>query len=260
MSASISAWWHLSKESFLILRRDKIFVPVVVAGLAIAYFANLASGWGLEDFRKISFDIGLAGFRVTGAIVSILWGVRMITDPLQDRSIELRLAAPSARFIWILSRFTGLTVCLIVMGVAFTAVWQALMSINSFGRMSNADGWAFGLLALEWLVLGSIGILMGTIAGFSTALFATFSAWIAGLLAPIVAATMDPNINPAQKTLVEFIANTWNFQRFNISDQIDNGLRTIALPDLLPRLTWAGTILLGCLVLASWVFQEKDLT
>ncbi len=260
MSASILAWWHLSKESFLILRRDKIFVPVVVAGLAIAYFANLASGWGLENFKKILFDIGLAGFRVTGAVVSILWGVRMVTDPLQDRSIELRVASPAARFIWILSRFTGLTVCLIFMGLVFTGVWQVLMYLNNFGAMSNAEGWALGLLVLEWLVLGALGILMGTLAGISTALFVVFSAWIAGLLAPLVAATMDPNIDPTQKSFVEFIANVWNFQRFNIIDQLETGARTVTLSDLIPRLTWAGAVLFGCLVLASWVFQEKDLT
>ena len=62
MSASISAWWHLSKESFLILRRDKIFVPVVVAGLAIAYFANLASGWGLEDFEWLTLNAMKSAF------------------------------------------------------------------------------------------------------------------------------------------------------------------------------------------------------
>jgi ABC-type transport system involved in multi-copper enzyme maturation permease subunit len=260
MSAALSAWWHLSKESFLILRRDRIFVPVIVAGLAIAYFANLATGWGLEDFKKILFDIGLAGFRVTGAVVAILWGVRMISDPLQDRSIELRLAAPSARFIWILSRFTGLSICLLSTGAIFTGVWQVLMSLNNFGAMSNAESWALGLLVLEWLVLGALGILMGTLAGFSTALFVTFSAWIAGLMAPLVAATMDPAIDPTQKRFVEFIADVWNFQRFNIIDQLESGTRTVTLSDLIPRLTWAGTVLLGCLVLASWVFQEKDLT
>jgi ABC-type transport system involved in multi-copper enzyme maturation permease subunit len=260
MNASISAWWHLSRESFLILRRDKIFVPVVVAGLAIAYFANLASGWGLEDFKKILFDIGLAGFRVTGAVVSILWGVRMVSDPLQDRSIELRIAAPSARFIWVLSRFTGLMICLLLMGTVFAGVWQLLMSLNNFGTMSNAESWALGLLVLEWLVLGSFGILMGTLVGFSTALFVTFSAWIAGLMAPLVAATMDQTIDPTQKVFVEFIANVWNFQRFNIIDQLEAGARTVTLQDLIPRLTWAGCVLLGCLVMASWVFQEKDLT
>jgi small neutral amino acid transporter SnatA (MarC family) len=89
----MSAWWQLTKESFLMLRRDRIFFPIIIAGLSIAVFANIASNWSMEDFDKILFVVGIAGFRITGGIVSILWGVRLITDPLQDRSIELRIAA-----------------------------------------------------------------------------------------------------------------------------------------------------------------------
>ena len=260
MNASFSAWWHLTKESFLILRRDRIFMPMIVVGFAITLFANIASNWSIEDFEKILFDIGIAGFRVTGAVVSILWGVRMITDPLQDRSIELRIASPSARFVWILARYSGLATCLILMGLIFAASWQSIMSLNSFGSMTNIQSWTLGLLVLEWLVLGAFGLLMGTLAGFSTAIFVAFGSWIAGLLAPLVAATIDPGTDPSQKQLVEFLANVWNFQRFNLIDQLEAGAKSVEISDLVSRLTWGGSVLFGSLILASWVFQEKDLT
>ena len=95
--STLRNWWYLNKESFLMLRRDRVFTPMMIVGVAIALFANTASGWTIEEYEKILFDIGIAGFRVTGAVVAMLWGVRLITDPLHDRSIELRIAAPSAR-------------------------------------------------------------------------------------------------------------------------------------------------------------------
>lgn len=256
----MSAWWHLTKESFLMLRRDRIFLPIIIAGLAIAVFANLASGWSMEDFEKILFDVGIAGFRMTGGIVSILWGVRLITDPLQDRSIELRIAAPQSRTTWLLARYTGLAFCLLLTGLGFAAVWQLLMAINNFGIMSNMQSWTLGMLFLEWLVLGALGMLMGTLAGFSTALFVSIGAWLAGLIAPVVAATMDNSVEPLQRKMVQFIANTWNFQRFNLVDQLEAGVKTSNLNDLIPRLTWGGAVLVACLALAAWVFQERDLT
>ena len=258
--SSLRYWWYLNKESFLMLRRDRVFTPMLVAGIAIALFANLASGWTIEDYEKILFDIGVAGFRITGAVVAMLWGVRMITDPLQDRSIELRIAAPSARYAWIISRYTGLAMCLILMGVAFALIWQAVMFFNHFGVMTNMQSWVLGMLVAEWLALGAIGLLMGTLASFSTAIFATFGAWIAGLVAPLVAATMDPKADPTQRKLILWIADTWNFQRFNLLDQLETGAKTADMAELIPRLTWGASLLAGCLVLAAWIFQEKDLT
>lgn len=256
----MTAWWKLSKESFLTLRRDRIFLPIVIAGLAIASFSNLASNWGIESFEKILFDLGLVGFRLTGGVVAILWGVRLVTDPLQDRSIELRVATPTPRSTWLLARYAGLAFCLVLTGAVFAAVWQMLMLMNSFGRMSNLQAWSLGMLVIEWLTLGALGLLLGTSASFSTALFVTFSLWIGGLLAPIVAATLDASVAPLQKSLIEFLAQTWNFQRFNLVDQVTTGSHTVNLSDLIPRLTWASSVIVGCLALACIVFRKKDLT
>jgi len=254
------AWWHLSKESFLILRRDRIFFPIIVAGTAIAFLANLASGWTFEGWQKILFDVGLAGFRLTGGMVAILWGVRMITDPLQDRSIELRIASPSPRYTWILGRYAGLALCLLVMGLIFIGIWQGLMALNHNGTMNNLQNWTMGMLVVEWLVLGAVGLLMGTLGAFSTAMFVTLAAWVLGLIAPLVAATLGPEVEPTQRRIIEFVAQMWNFQRFNLSDQLDSGLVTVNLSDISARMTWAGSVLFGCLILSAWVFQRKDLT
>ena len=113
---------------------------------------------------------------------------------------------------------------------------------------------------MEWIVLGSLALLLGTLAGLSTALFSAFALWLTGLVAPLVAATMGPNSDPFQKQVVEFIANIWNFQRFNLIDQLEIGSNHVLLNDLYPRLEWAGCVLAGCLTLAAWAFQKKDMT
>ena len=84
--------------------------------------------------------------------------------------------------------------------------------------------------------------------------------WLAGLIAPVAAATLDSTVAPTQKAIIEFMASTWNFQRFNLVDQVAAGTRTVVMSDLIPRLTWAGCVVAGCLALACLVFQEKDLT
>jgi ABC-type transport system involved in multi-copper enzyme maturation permease subunit len=256
----LMAWWSLNKEAYLILKRDKIFLAAIVAGLFIALFANSASAWTIEEFEKILFDIGTAGFRLTGGALALLWGIRSITDPLSDRSIELRIASPMARFVWILSRFTGLSICLLVIGVIFAGLWQIIMYLNQFGTMDNLQSWSLAMLVVEWLVLGSIGILLGTLSSFSIAVFAGVGLWVVGLISPLVAATLSAEMEPSQRKTIEWLATTWNFQRFNLMEQIEAGSHTVSTVDILTRLGWAGSVLIGTMVLACWVFQEKDLT
>jgi ABC-type transport system involved in multi-copper enzyme maturation permease subunit len=146
------------------------------------------------------------------------------------------------------------------MGAIFMGTWQGLMMLNKFGTMNNQQNWTMGMIVCEWLVLGSLGLLAGTIASFSTAIFVTLAAWITGLVAPIVAGTLLPDTDPLQRRLMEAIANLWNFQRFNMIDKLEAGQVTASLPDLIQRLSWGGSVLLGCLILSSWIFQRKDLT
>lgn len=260
MMRGLVSFWYLARESFLFLRRDRIFFPMLLVGTAIAYFANLASTWTFEEWDKVLFDIGLAGFRLTGGMVAILWGVRMISDPMTDRSIELRIAAPSARYTWILARYAGLSFSLIIMGSVFIGAWQGLMLLNKFGTMTNLQNWSLGLIVCEWLVLGALGMLTATITNFSTAVFITIAAWITGLIAPLVAATLSPETEPLHRKFIETLANVWNFQRFNMIERLHSDQLTVRLDDLIPRLSWGASVLVGCLILAAWIFQKKDLT
>lgn len=253
------AFLALYREGFKWLVRDKIFIPVVIAGIAVAVFANLASNWSIEDFKKILFDVGLAGFRLTGGMVAILWGGRMIHDALTERSIEPRLAAPIRRETWFLARFAALASVLALMGLIFLLCWQAIMLGFGGGAMTNIQGWALGMLICEWLVLGAMAMAFASFSGFAVALFATSAMWLAGLMAPLLSATRDPKIAPETGVFLDFVADVWNFQRFNLIDQLGVVGQSIQMPDLIVRLSWAGSLLIGMLALGSWRFAERDL-
>ena len=49
------AFCALYLEGFRWLRRDKIFLPILFAGLGVAIFASTVSQWSLEDMKKILF-------------------------------------------------------------------------------------------------------------------------------------------------------------------------------------------------------------
>lgn len=249
----------LHREGFKWLVRDKIFIPMILAGLMITLCSNLISNWSIEDFKKILFDVGIAGFRLVGGSIAILWGTRMIHDALTERSIEPRLAAPIRRETWFLARFTALASVLIIMGLVFLLSWQAIMLVTGGGTMTNIQGWALGILVSEWLVLGALAMAIASFSGFAVALFASGALWIVGLMIPLLASTRDPTIVPETGIIVDFIADVWNFQRFNLIDQLGVNGQTIRLGDIGIRISWAGSLLVGLLALGSWRFAERDL-
>lgn len=246
-------------EGFTWLRRDRIFVPIMLIGLGISVFASTASQWSLEDFQKILFDIGLAGFRLAGGLVAILWGIRMIHDALSERSLDPRLAAPISRSTWYLARYLSLATALVVMGVVFAVWWQAVVYFGGYGLLTNIQGWALGMLVMEWLILAALAMMLASFGSFGMAMFATLGLWIAGLLAPLVSATKDPTLPATQSLIVDWIADIWNFQRFNIIDQLGVTGQTINLADLTMRLSWSGSLLVAVVTAGIWRFTERDL-
>ena len=58
----------VSMETFLRLRRDKIFVPAALVGCGLLLMSGLASYWGVEEFFKILYDLGSFAWLMTGPL------------------------------------------------------------------------------------------------------------------------------------------------------------------------------------------------
>jgi hypothetical protein len=246
-------------EALAWLRRDKVFTPMILVGVCISLFAGVASQWTIEEFSKVLFDIGFAGFRLTGGAVAILWGSRVIHDALHDRSLDPRLAAPISRWVWYLARFCSLATVVTMMGVVFALCWQGIMIFHGFGTMTELHVWSFTLLVCEWIILAGLAMTVATYTGFGISLFATALLWLSGLLAPLVAATKGADVTGFQQILVDGIADIWNFQRFNLVDQLGTSGGDLNIADMQFRVAWAGALLATTLVAGIWRFSERDL-
>ncbi|MCX6116535.1 MAG: ABC transporter permease subunit [Proteobacteria bacterium] len=254
------AFIALYREAFIWLRRDKIFGPILMAGVVISLFANIASNWTIEEFSRILFDVGIAGFRITGGLIAILWGSRMIHDAIAERSLDPRLASPISRNTWYLARYCALATVLFIMGLAYFLAWQVIMHLNGQGLTSHIQNWAFGMLFFEWLILAALSMLLATLSGFGMSLFSTTALWIIGIFAPLVAASKDIQLDPLQAVVINLFSSIWNFHRFNILDDLAiSGQNILQYDDLVSRLLWIISLLATLLVAGTWRFTERDL-
>jgi hypothetical protein len=253
------AFWSLFIEALIWLRRDRIFVPVVFLGVGVTFMARLMTDFAFDDYLQTLFDFGLTGFRFVGGMVAILWGTRIIHDALAERSLDPRLASPTPRWVWYAARSSALSLALIGMGVIFTGLWQSHMHIGGLGWMSQGQFLSLALIVFEWVILANIAMMAAVFLGFVLSIFFTAAVWILGLLAPIFAASKPATLSAFQSTLLDALADLWNFQRFLIMENTSSASSLQDVSDLSLRLTWAVAVLAMVTIIGMWRFSERDL-
>lgn len=249
--------WILSLETYVLLKRDRVFAPAVAMGLAVAALAALACTWSVEDYRKILYDVGLFGFQVTGGLVALVWGTKAVADSRLEGSLEVQLAAPVSRSVWLLGKFVGLVLCLTLLGVVLLVIWQVTLLLAGYGAMSKAELLAFVLMGVGWIVLAALALFFAAMTRQGVALFATLSAWVAGLAAAPVATALGSETPATTRHLVAILARYWDFNQFNFAEHVlDPALP--ALADIAARFAYGGLLALLLLTLACVIFSRRD--
>jgi len=251
--------WYIARETFTLLRRDKIFAPFIIVTILVTAIANLASDWAIEDFTKILFDFGAFGYHVTGTLVAIMWGTKTLIDSRSQGSVETQLASPVSRPTWLIGKFLGLAFALLTLAVAFIAIWQLVMFLNRYGMMGKPEILMFAFLTLDWLVMGAVAICFASTMSSAVSLFAACTLWVVGMAAPSVAQLLSPETPLITRTLVEGIARFWNLQQFNLVDAVAS-LGSFPSPrDLEMRLGYGFCLIAVFLTIGSWSFSKRDL-
>ena len=246
------------RETFLRLRRDKIFAPAIIAGLSLLGLSGLASYWGIEEFFKILYDLGTTAFQLTGATVAIFWGNKIISDSRQEGSLEVQLASPVSRSTWIIGKFLGLSLALILVALIFILGWEGIYLGYHMGLMPSHDLIIFAYLTLSWLVMGAISILFASFANAGVAMFCSAWMFLTGLISAPIAQALAPETPESTKKIVEILASLWNLHLFNLSTLITQGEPLDQL--LLASRLGYGLLLIGfCVSLSCLIFQNRDL-
>lgn len=254
----MNALTTMTLHSFATLRRDKIFLPVIIAGIAVSFFAAIASEWTMEGFRKVLFDIGVTGFYLTGTVVAVLWGAKAVVDAQDNGGMELELAAPIGRSTWLVGKFLGLCLSMILFAVILTVLWQAIIGLSGYGWLKSHEVIAFGFLLVGWLVISAAAVFFATVCSHAVAQFATASVWVIGMAIDMIAKSMLTSTNAMLQTIVEVIAKVWDLQQFNLIQYASNP-ELYSRQELLWRLSY-GVLLVTILITAScWTISRRKI-
>lgn len=237
--------------------RDRILIALIVIAIVVMGAAKLVQPVAMGEAEKIIKDLGLSAITLFCVLIAILIGGRIVYREVEKRTIYLILARPVRRGEFILGKYIGLIVVLILSLMVMTAGFYAVLFITRVPLTFNLL-WAVVMTAFELILLTAVAVLFSTfVTPVGSAVF-TFMIYFIGhsthLLKHLAVMTPLPLIKFISLFLYFILPNLNNF---NIRGDVVYGvpLNPQAMVfSALYSLLYTFTLLL----IAVIVFDRKD--
>lgn len=260
--------WHVFKESV----RDRVlygigaFALILVAGtLAIG---QITAGQDL----KIVKDLGLATIELAGALMTIVIGVGLVSREIERRSVFGLLAKPLPRWEFIVGKYCGLVLTIVVnvwaMAAALYVVlaWLHVVTPENVRASWEAPALDPRLLLVILLVTAEMALLTAVALLFSTfsssalmSIVFTVGIFVTGLMSADLRHFPDLVETPRAigwiVTAVGWIVPA--FSEFDVKSQVVHG-RAVGAGFVAYTLAYAGVYSAAALAGAVAIFSRRE--
>ena len=236
--------------------RDRILYLLLVFALLMIASSRVIGMLTVGDQDKIIKDIGLAAIGLFGVLTAIFVGVGLVFKEIERRTIFTIVTKPIHRHQFILGKYLGLVLTLLVNTGVMTAGFYALLALR--GAASGRLLIAVGLSFVEFLVVTAIAVFFSS---FSTPILSgifTLSAFVLGHLSWSLLLLRDRIGTGLGAFVCELLYRVIpNLERFNVKAEVVHGLD---LP--CARVAWGALYGAGwsalILAAAALIFTRRD--
>ncbi len=238
--------------------RDKVLYNLVLFALIMIASSYVLGKISVYQDVKIIKDLGLASISVFGMVIAIFIGIGLVSKEIEKRTLYTLLSKPISRTQFILGKYLGLTLTLLVNVAVMSAGFHLLLFVMGESFEPALLG-AIGFIYVKLLVLVAVAILFSTFTSPLLAGLFTGCIYVAGYYSrdlknfdSVVDSAFLPQITEVLYYLLP------NFKNFDIKAQAVAG---VAVPlsqygwALAYALTYVSMLLLG----AVWIFKNRNL-
>jgi ABC-type transport system involved in multi-copper enzyme maturation permease subunit len=237
--------------------RERVLYNLVFFAILMTLSGVLLREMSIRQDQKIIKDLGLASIEVFGILIALFVGVSLVSKEIEKRSLYPLLAKPLGRGEFLIGRFVGLGLTLLVNVVTMTASMLLTLALTS-GTPDPALLKAVYATYLSLLLVVAIAVLFSSIASSTTAAIATFCVVVAGRYSDVIRGMSDV-LPDAPRLLIDVLYyGLPNFRNFDLKDRVVYG-DAVAAADLGWLTLYAvlyGGLALGLALLA---FRRRDL-
>ena len=238
--------------------RDRIFYSLLTFAVIMLAFSLVLGNLTIGDEIKIIKDFGLGAISLFGVLIAIFVGISLVYKEMEKRTIYVILANPIARYQFILGKYAGLSLTLLVEVLIMSA---ALLALCYF-KEQQIPWELFKAIVPIWLELQlilAIALFFSTFVSPFLSGMLTLTIFIIGHLTldfKHLVVNMD---NPALKKTANILYYTFpNLEALNYKTQVVHGLN-IPWQEFSLSLAYATMYTLLVLSLTIFIFNRRDI-
>jgi ABC-type transport system involved in multi-copper enzyme maturation permease subunit len=251
--------------------RDKVLYNLVAFAVLLMAAAYLLGQLSAGQDVKIIKDLGLAAISIFGLLIAIFIGIGLVWKEVDRRSIYGVLSKPIRRSEFVLGKYLGLLLTLIVNLAVMTAAlyavlggmsWLAGPSALAAAEAPPADPvllQAILLIGVELALVTAIALFFSTFSSPFLSAGCTAGLWVAGQFGTDLRNAGDLVESPAAAWMARALYYVLpNFAAFDIKAQVVHG-QGLPAADLALTILYGATYAAFVLVGAVAIFGRRDL-
>ena len=237
--------------------RDKILYNLVLFAVLLIGSSVLLGTLTIGEQARLVNDLGLAAINVVAVIIAIFVGIGLVSKEIERRTIYTLLARPITRAQFVLGKYLGLALVILVnIGIMFA---MFLATVRLSGHPIHASLFqAVELILVEALLVMAFALLFSTFSSSILSATLTLGIYVIGHLTSDMKMIAEKHASGVIKSLTTTLYYAFpNLETLNIKGQsaagisVDLGFQMIATTY---GLLYTGLLLVG----ACLIFQRRD--
>lgn len=238
--------------------RERVLYNLAFFAILMTLSGLLLGRLSIRQDDKIIKDLGLAAIDVFGTMIAVFVGVTLVSKEVERRSLYPLLAKPLARHEFILGKFLGLGLTLLV-NTALMAAGLLATLYWTRGRLELGLLKAIYPIYLSLLLVTALALLFSTVATSSAfAAVCSVSAVVTGRFSDVIH-NMQDVIPDAPSFLIQALYFALpNFRNFDLKDRVVYG-DPVTAADLAWLTAYAASYAALALAVTVLAFRRREL-
>ncbi len=236
--------------------RDKLLYNLLIFALLMIGSSLVLMRLTLGEFHRLLLDIGLGSVNIFSVLIAIFVGIGLVSKEIDKKTIYTIVSKPVARFEFLLGKFFGLTLTLLVNMLIMTAGLLAVLMAQSV-PIEAVLFKAIGLILLECMVVTAVALLCSTFTSATLSAIFTLAIYVIGHLTADLK-TFGQKMEGFGRSVLEGMYYLLpNLERFNLKGHVTHQL-DVPLNELALIVAYGMAYTAFLLLLASVIFQRRD--
>lgn len=236
--------------------REKLLYNLLIFALLMIGSSVLLTRLTVGEWDRLIIDLGLSSMNMFGVLIAIFVGISLVNKEIEKRTIYTIVSKPVPRYEFLLGKYLGLVITLLINTMVMAAGLLAVMAyLNAPVTVQLFE--ALGFIFLEFLVITAVALLFSTFTSATLSAIFTLAIYVVGHLSTDLKLFGDKMDEVGKAVLNGIYYVMPNLERFNLKGQVIHHM-DVTTSQLVLTTAYGFTYVALLLVIASVIFQRRD--